>query len=959
MANVDPNATAAAARSGAFTRLRERFEALVEIDGAQRAAWLDAHVPDPEERETLRRWLALDGASGFLDTPAAQRADNLRAAEIASEGLIGQQVGAFVVTRALGAGGMAAVFLGRRVGADFEQAVAIKLLRRGLYSPIEQRLFQRERRVLATLDHPHIARLIDGGISAAGIPYLVMEYVDGLPITQYAAERALDVPQRLRLFLDVCRAVEAAHRNLVVHRDLKPSNILVTADGAAKLLDFGIAKLIDDGEAAAEATATVGVFTPQYAAPEQISGGAITTATDVYGLGVLLHELLLGVRPDGNPTRRPSARAGELAAGTAAGTSPGAAAPVDGRERPLAPARLRKLLRGDLDNIVLKALDEEPGRRYASAGALADDIERHLAGRPVSAHPPSGAYRLRKFMARHRAGVAVAAVVALAIGAALAAALWQARIATHEARRANTVRGFLEDMFTPIDSGIIDSKQQSVHDLLANATVKLGRNGELDAAERIDLQLMFSRLHEKVGEPDQAQALATQAATLAQSTLAPDDPLALDAEISRAYALLESNKADAAEPLFKAIEARIRKRRLIDGLPLVRLYDGLADISDRHGEHEIALSYEQRALAERTAKFGDDSVQAATGYNNIAISLDLSGHHAEAIEAFRHAYAIQLARAGPESFDTAIARANIGAAELLAGRLRAARVDLVAVEAMFDAPPNDRRNRNVYYWQHRCQLAIFDAAGDATAACGRALQRTRDLLAGDAGWNARALRLDGALKFELGHIDDARASLRKAVALLGADAHAPWLGYLDYQSAVIDHAEGKTTDALSGLTRAIERVGHSYPEYTRLGALALRALICAEPQAAGACPADSEAAARSEIDAQRDRWNALLLPAHIALARVDLLAGHDRAAADRLRSAIPGAASEVQTAQPHLIEARLWLAASEAAARDCERSRADAAAAQAAIDARGLGDHPLLAAARAQLRSAPSCQAGR
>ncbi len=942
----DRNAgTGSRATTDSLALRRALFEALVEIAPEHRAGWLADNVSDAEDRAALLRWLEIDSDRGFLDTPAAVRAadldqDILRADDGRNQGLIGQQIGAFTLTRALGSGGMAAVFLGQRVDGNFEQKVAVKLLRRGLYSELEQRLFQRERRVLASLDDPNIARLIDGGVTAAGIPYLVMEFVDGVPITDYADAANLDTAQRLRLFLSVCQPVEAAHRSLIVHRDIKPSNILVTREGEVKLLDFGIAKLIDDDGSGANAT--VGVFTPHYAAPEQVDGSAITTATDVYGLGVLLHELLLGLRPDGHPTRRPSLRVNEL----------DAAAHASERR----PARLRKLLRGDLDNILLKALAEEPARRYASAGALADDIARHLGRRPVSAHPPSALYRAGKFLQRHRAGAGIAAAVLIAILAALGVALWQANVARHEALRANSVRNFLEDMFAPIDSGVIDSKQQSVHDLLANATTKLGANNELGASERIDLQLMFSRLHEKVGEPGQAQELASEAATLAVKALVPDDPLRLDAEISRAYALLESNKPEQAEPQLKEIQLRIGSRRLIEGLPLVRLYDGLADLADRRGDHEAALAYERRALAERGAKFGAEGLQTATGYNNLAISQDLSGHHDEAIEAFRHAYTIQLARAGPDSFDTAIARENIGGAELLAGRLRAARADLLAVEPIFDAPPNDRRNRNAYYWQQRCQLAIFAAGGDATVTCGRALQRTRDLLAGDAGWNARALRLDAALKFELGHADEARASLRQAVALLGADSYPPSLGYLDYQFAVIDFVDGKTTDALSGFTRAIERVGHSYPENTRLGALALRALICADVSSSDACPADIETAARSEVDAQRDRWNALLLPAHIALARLDLLTGHGGASAVRLRSAIASAESEVQQIQIHLVEARLWLAASEAAVRDCARSRSDVADAQAIIDAQGLGDNLLLSAAQKQLRAGAPCQ---
>jgi serine/threonine protein kinase len=217
--------------SDTSVRLRTAFDALIELPAPERQAWLDTNLPDGEEQAAVLRLLAADDRGGFLDTPAVQHAARLTAEEIPSDGLIGQQIGSFRVLRALGQGGMAAVFLGERVGADFHQQVAIKLLRRGLYSELEQRLFLRERQVLAGLNHPNIARLIDGGVTAAGIPYLVLEFVDGVPITRYVQVHALDLRSRLEIFLTVCRAVSAAHRSLIVHRDIKPSNILVSNDG--------------------------------------------------------------------------------------------------------------------------------------------------------------------------------------------------------------------------------------------------------------------------------------------------------------------------------------------------------------------------------------------------------------------------------------------------------------------------------------------------------------------------------------------------------------------------------------------------------------------------------------------------------------------------------------------------------------------------------------------------------
>ena len=391
--------------------LRDWFEAAMEQPLDQRIAWVEAHVDDAALQAAVLRLLAAESARGLLDTPSAERAARIGSErEFEAVDLIGRHIGAFTLVRALGQGGMAAVFLGERRDGDFQQQVAVKLLRRGLYSEVEQRLFRRERQALASLAHPNIAHLIDGGVTDAGVPYLVLEYIDGVPITDFATRETLGLHARLRLFVVVCRAVAAAHHNLIVHRDIKPSNILVDASGTVKLLDFGIAKLLDDDVEGATHTGVV-PLTPGYAAPEQYSGGTISTATDVYALGVLLHELLLGVRPvhgDSEP-RRPSM----IVTGNQGDT----------RTATLARTTLRNALRGDLDNILLKALAAEPPRRYPSAANLADDIERYLSAQPVTAHPPSSWYRMRKFVQRHRGGVTLTAAFGIALIASLAITL--------------------------------------------------------------------------------------------------------------------------------------------------------------------------------------------------------------------------------------------------------------------------------------------------------------------------------------------------------------------------------------------------------------------------------------------------------------------------------------------------------------------------------------------------------
>jgi len=338
----------------------------------------------------------------------------------------GTRIGPYRLLEEIGRGGMGTVYLAERIDA-YHRRVALKLVKRGMDSDEILRRFRYERQILAGLEHPHIARLYDGGLSDDGRPYLAMEYVDGRPIDQYCDAATLDIDARLRLFASVCEAVQYAHQNLVVHRDLKPSNVLITAAGQVKLLDFGIAKLLDEEAAGVSAPVTrtgLRVMTPAYAAPEQVRGEAITTATHVYALGVVLYKLLTGQRPYEDVEE--NAQAAERAVLEQEPVRPSTA--ITKATETLTPERasaaratsverLQRRLQGDLDVMVLKALRKEPERRYASAAAFAEDIRRHLDGLPVTARPDTRSYRVRKFVRRHRFGVGTAAVFALLVSA--------------------------------------------------------------------------------------------------------------------------------------------------------------------------------------------------------------------------------------------------------------------------------------------------------------------------------------------------------------------------------------------------------------------------------------------------------------------------------------------------------------------------------------------------------------
>ncbi len=411
-----------------------------------------------------------------------------------------------------------------------------------MFSEIEQRLFRRERQALASLSHANIARLIDGGITDSGTAYLAMEYVDGVSIDRFCRERRLDVRARLQLLLAVCRAVQHAHSALVVHRDIKPSNILVGEDGAPKLLDFGIAKLLDRDEG--DTRSGIAALTPEYAAPEQFNGGAITTATDVFALGILMHELLTGARPEQTPPTRPSAL-------TMATKAEAGALPTDA-------ATLRSLLRGDLDNIILKALEAEPARRYASAGALGDDLDRYLDGLPVTAHPPSGWYRGRKFVQRHRGGVAVTLVLVVALLASLTHALWQSRIARQQARRAETelahaqaITHFMLGMFEGAAPSGPFVQAPSVADLLASGARSLHENPKLDADTRDVLLIKLASVQRRWAQLDAAATNTAQVISTRTGAGKAFDHITLQAVEQLMSARLQARQYDEVNRLYR------------------------------------------------------------------------------------------------------------------------------------------------------------------------------------------------------------------------------------------------------------------------------------------------------------------------------------------------------------------------------------------------------------------------
>jgi serine/threonine-protein kinase len=599
-----------------WTSVAAIFADALEQPTDERAAFLAERCAGrPAVRAAVERLLAArdSAAPGFLE-----RLDPSEiTAAIASTGERIERIGPWRIVREIGRGGMGEVYLAERADGQFEQQVAIKLLRRGMDSEAILTRFLRERQILAGLDHPNIAHLLDGGIASDARPYFVMEYVDGEPITTYADAHRLSIDARLGLFRTVCDVVAYAHRNLVVHRDLKPSNILVTADGRPKLLDFGIAKLLSTTADAADATTLTiegaRLMTPAYAAPEQIHGGAMTTSTDVYGLGAVLYELLAGRQPfAGAGDRLQLPRETEPVALYAAvrrapvgahdGSSAGIAA-----ARSSDPARLRRQLAGDLETIVAVALHAEPERRYLSVGELDDDLRRHHEGLPVRARPDTLGYRVSRFVGRHRYGVLAVATIVLLVMAFGVTASQQARVlaaerdrAQNEAEAAQEVADFLVGVFEvsdPMLPGFADSIRAT--DLLEHGAERIER----DLAGQPHLQGrmlgVIGRAYANLQQIERAEPLLARAVDLQRATEGDSSAAVVAALHQLAVVQSARHEYDRAESTLREAIG-IQTQIATEDATLWSLLVDLAFTIHGTGDHERGNA----ALADAIALFG-------------------------------------------------------------------------------------------------------------------------------------------------------------------------------------------------------------------------------------------------------------------------------------------------------------------------------------------------------------------
>jgi non-specific serine/threonine protein kinase/serine/threonine-protein kinase len=649
------------------SRVDALLDELLDLPGDARIGRLRSR-PDEDalvlaEVESLL--IAAQASDGFLEAGAC--VDTV-SQESGRDAAIGMRLGAWSITRLIGHGGMGDVYEAARADGEFEQRVAIKLLQREAAAQLER--FQAERQILARLEHPGIARLYDGGITSDRRPFMVMEFVEGVSIIDYCAEGRAGLTQRLQLFVQVCEAVAYAHRNLIVHRDLKPSNILVTPRGTVKLLDFGIAKLLDP-QLARVTHSAVAPMTPICAAPEQLTGGAITTATDVYALGVLLFELLSGTHPWMNPgtpmlqAMRTVLQRPAPAVSRSAETNPDA---------PVAP----RLLRGDLDAIVAKALRVEPAHRYPTVDSLKSDIEHVLRAEPVEAREGARLYLMRHLLRKYRWAFAAAAAVFLSLSLGLSLAAWQAhRVAIErdnarrDASREEAVRYSLTRLFrTAItDQGAQPATAKTMIDNSAQRVLRDYRDQPQLAGQLVlTLADLYGALEDVAGADTLLEGFIADAnAKTDPSALADARQKLANIELLRGHTERAGQLLDQADAFWAAAPRPFLEERL-EGL-VVR-----ARLLRAKGDLEGAISTTREAIQERIALSGHDHRETAILYNSLAISLTAANRLDQALNAYRETSGIYRAIGLGDGIDAQIVMANTGTLELRSGHLKTAEV---------------------------------------------------------------------------------------------------------------------------------------------------------------------------------------------------------------------------------------------------------------------------------------------
>jgi len=821
----------------AWPEISRLMDEWMDLPEERREEWFaGVTAAHPELAQTLRKLLSQPKPEFLHDLPHVDVEYGALSA--------GMLAGPYRLEKELGRGGMGVVWLATRADGAVSRKVAIKFPFLHLYDDAVKSRFAREREILGRLEDARIARLYDAGVTAQGQPYLVLEYVEGEEIIGYCDRLRLDIRARLRLFLEVLRGVQYAHANLVVHRDLKPSNILVTAAGEVRLLDFGIAKFLEDGETAETEITRLGgrALTPGYASPEQVRGDAITTATDVYSLGVLLCDLLTGSRPRAGA--RPSfTQFSQASAWLRAGASP---------------KSLAAALRGDLDTIILKAVQDEPGARYSTADAFAQDIDRYLSGQPVLARPESAWYRTRKFVQRNKLGVSAAIAIVLAIGVGGTVAMWQKRRADTEAATARAVSDFLQkDLLAQAGSqsqaalGTRPDPDIKVRTALDRAAQRLDGKFPHQPVVEAAIRQTIGDTYSDLGLYAEAERQMSRALSLRERVLGGTDIDTLKSTEMLASVYQAEGKYAAAEALLQKLvqqersHGRAESREAIDAAhTLARIAAlGRADYPSAESQYRKVVEIERRVLGEsdaetlvtmndlaatlaRERKFaeaedlyrkvveikrstmGDAHPSTLSSMNGLAVLYRNEGNYAEAETWFRQALDGRRRSEGPTHRDTLSSMGGLGLLYMAEGKYGEAEPLLTEVvntagRVLGDDNPDTQTSLNnladLYAREGRFK--------EADAAFSRLLNARLKTYGADNGFTAGTWSSLGDVKLQLGAFADAGTLLQKAVEHYQRHKIDTWRVY--YTECLLGASlagQGRNAEGKAMLSRAYQNL---------------------------------------------------------------------------------------------------------------------------------------------------------
>lgn len=811
-----------------WARVKELFEAAVELDPNQRSALLDTECgADEALRAEIESLLRSDEQTGvFIEQPAFAIPLDLFPDD-AEEPVAGRKFGAYQLIREIGRGGLGAVYLAARADDEYRKEVAIKVIRRGLDTDDIIRRFRNERQILAQLDHPNIARLIDGGTTEDGLPYFVMEHVNGEPITAYCDANALPATERLSLFRKVCAAVTYAHQNLVIHRDLKPSNILVTQEGEPKLLDFGIAKLLSAGdELFTQTIPALRVMTPEYASPEQVKGDKIMTTSDVYSLGVLLYELLTGQRPYRLKTRTP-----EEIARAITEQEPERPSTIYA-EHPNPKTQNPKSLRGDLDNIVLMAMRKEPARRYSSVGQFSEDIRRHLEELPVVARKDTVAYRTSKFVNRHRIGVVAAALILLSLLGGIVATLIQVRTAHRERAKAEAISRFLQKTLLASNPAVSANGQATVKDILDEASKRLATEELSDQPEvKGELQRIIGSSYLALGQYDLAQQNLTTALQTQTRIFGEDSVETLKTGVLLA-SLWGAAKGDyvKANKFYLAYLPRLRtevRKGTISADYLLSALNGFALLRRAQGDSKEAESLMREELALRPYFPPDQKNALAVAPAVLALTQADQGKFDEAIKTLRERIEAIRRQTGNETPDMCASLTGLGSFLIENGAFAEAEENLRAAETIYRKLYNaanmqlgDNLRLQAQAFLGLRQYADADAMIKATLEIYRAASGPQYIN------YPTALMVQGMIYSQTGRTAEAETLLREAVRIRAENAPETHFLRATANGALGEFltAQGRFPEAESFLISSYESLKKSQAENSPRTRLALQRL---------------------------------------------------------------------------------------------------------------------------------------